>query len=146
MMIACFEEDVRFAPNAFDWRGSTDLNVLHEWLASRNRTVPEELVELWGRTGGGDMFETEEILSPFASGDHDLEAVNRRLWAAGLSEDLLVFHSGLYLTAVDSKAQIVRVDPDHLEPDGGFGSIEDWYRDLRREYARTYGLPRGSAA
>jgi hypothetical protein len=142
-MIGSLERDVRLAPNAFDWLGSTGVAPLTEWLDRNGRRVPEDLVTLWARTGGGDMFETEEVLSPSATGDHDLEAVNRRLWAAGLAEEHLVFHSGLYLTAVDSRGAIVRIDRDRLEPVGAFDSIGDWYADLRREYGRTYGLPSG---
>lgn len=140
-MIDSFEQDVRFAPNAFDWRGSTEVSSLTEWLQAHGRRVPEDLVKLWAQTGGGDMFETEEVLSPTAKGDHNLEAVNRRLWAAGLAEELLVFHSGLYLTAIDSNERVVRIDPDRLVPVGFFGSIDNWYNDIRGEYARSYGLP-----
>jgi len=140
-MIDSFEQDLRFAPNAFDWRGSTEVGPLMEWLEAHGRRVPKDLIGLWAQTGGGDMFETEEVLSPTATGDHDLEAVNRRLWASGLAEDLLVFHSGLFMTAIDSNERIVRIDPDRLEPVAFFGSIDDWYADLRGEYARSYGLP-----
>jgi hypothetical protein len=143
-MIAWFEEDVRFAPNAFDWRGSSTVEAVNEWLATNSRRVPPDLVWLWARTGGGDMFETEEILSPTGSGDYDLGATNRRLWAAGLPKNLLVFHSGLYLTAIDSDERVIQVDPDRLQPIGAFDSIGHWYADLRREYARTYGLPERS--
>jgi hypothetical protein len=140
-MIGVFEQDVRSAPGAFDWQGSSDVSRVMEWLEASGRRVPEDLITLWAQTGGGDMFETEEVLSPTATDDHDLEAVNRRLWAAGLAEELLVFHRGLYLTAVDASERIVRVDPDRLEPVGFFASIGDWYADLRGEYARSYGLP-----
>jgi hypothetical protein len=140
-MIEQFDDDVRFAPNAFDWRGGSSVGEVTEWLETHRRRVPADLIALWARTGGGDMFETEEVLAPTGLGDHDLEAVNRRLWAAGLAEDLLVFHSGLYLTAIDGDGRIVRVDPDRLEPVGTFDSINAWYADLRREYARSYGLP-----
>lgn len=142
-MIELLEEDLRFAPNAFDWRGSTEVSHLIEWLERHGRRVPQDLIALWAWTGGGDMFETEEVLCPTATGDHDLEAVNLRLWFSGLAEELLVFHSGLYLTAVGPDETVVRIDPDRLEPVGFFGSIGDWYDDLRGEYARTYGLPSG---
>lgn len=140
-MTSSFEQDLRFAPNAFNWRGSTEVEPITEWLEAHGRHVPQDLIRLWARTGGGDMFETEEVLSPTATGDHDLEAVNRRLWAAGLAEELLVFHLGLYVTAVDLSERVVRIDPDRLEPVGFFNSIDDWYADLRAEYARSYGLP-----
>jgi hypothetical protein len=139
-MIEALDQDLRVAPNAFDWRGSTEVARVRQWLESHGHAAPDDLVSLWAMTGGGDMFETEEILAPTGVGDHDLEAVNRRLWDSGLSERLLVFHSGLHLTAIDPNRRIIRIDPDSLEPTGSFSSLSAWYGDLRREYARTYGL------
>lgn len=144
-MIYALDQDLRFAPNAFDWLGSTEVARVKDWLHSHGREVPDDLVSLWAMTGGGDMFETEEILAPTGVGDHDLEAVNRRLWDSGLSEQLLVFHSGLHLTAIDPDRRIIRIDPDNLEPTGSFSSLSAWYEDLRHEYARTYGLDSSEA-
>lgn len=140
-MIEELEHDVRHSPNAFDWCGSIEVARVREWLESHGREASDELIALWATTGGGDMFETEEVLAPTGVDDHDLEAINRRLWAAGLPDRLLVFHSGLYLTAIDPDQKIVRVDAEHLQPTGVFSSLSAWYGDLRREYARTYGLP-----
>jgi hypothetical protein len=129
---------MRLAPQAFDWLGGGPVGLsgrLRRWR------VPEDLLSLWAQTGGGDMFETEELLSPTASEHHDLEAVNHKLWSAGLPSELLVFHIGLFWTAIDGAQRVIKVDPDHLAPVASFESLSDWYLDLRSEYARKYGLP-----
>lgn len=141
-MIALALEDTHVAPNAFDWNGPLDHAWLIGWLAQRRLNAPADLVALWSFTGGGDMFETEEVLCPSAKDlEHDLEYRGGQLVAGGLSEELLVFHAGLYLTAVGRDGKIVKLDPDTLRPSGSFSSLDDWYADLRAEYADRYGLP-----
>jgi hypothetical protein len=140
-VIDMLQEDVRAAPTAFHWRGSVERNRLIEWLGRNQRTVPDELILLWTLTGGGDMFETEELLCPMAAGEHDLELVNTRMRASGLSADFLVFHIGLHVTAVQTDGQLAKVDAERLSQTGGFESLADWYLDLRREYGKAYGLP-----
>ncbi len=139
-MIELLKEDLASAPSAFDWRGPTDVEALRRWLKEHMRRVPDDLLALWARTGGGDMFETEEVLSPLAVGDHDLAATNDQLWAQGLPSELLVFHSGLYMTAIGPEESVIRVDSIRLTQVGLFDSMSGWYADLRGEYAETYDL------
>ncbi len=67
-MIYALDQDLRFAPNAFDWLGSTEVARVKDWLHSHGREVPDDLIALWALTGGGDMFETEEIFAPTGVG------------------------------------------------------------------------------
>jgi len=111
-------------------------------MAQRKISLPDDLVDLWHELGGGDLFESETILSPFGSsalGD-DIQGVNELHFRQGLSPEYLLFHKGLYLSAVrlaDGKYVALF---DSYVPFKEYSSLEDWYSDLRSEYAALYGL------
>lgn len=93
--------------------------------------------------GGGDMFETEEVFAPSGPQEYDIDLANRQLWERGMPRNLLAFHSGLHVSAIDGRGQVVKVDAATMRPVGAFSSVDEWYADLRREYASTYGLVDG---
>jgi hypothetical protein len=129
-VICQLEKDIRDVPAAFAFGGPAEVGEL-------TCAIPEALRDLWTAVGAGTMFETEELLDPTS----DLASRNAELHDAGLAADLLAFHVGLYVTAVDASGSIVAVAPNTLEVTRHFGSLDAWYADLRAEYARTYGLP-----
>jgi hypothetical protein len=133
--------DLGAVPAVFDVSGPVPTTALREWVRRQSRAIPDDLVALWELIGGGDIFETEEIFAPVTDPDHEIDKANRHFKQSGLPAEYLVFHAGLYLTAIDSHGRIVQLDPDMLEPTGLFASIDDWYNDLRGEYGPKYGLP-----
>jgi hypothetical protein len=146
---ALLKRDLRAAPRAFFVSGPVDEEVLGAWLARQDREIPEDLLTLWRTIGGGELFETEELLVPggvdiyvgeFAhlNADYDLDAQNTELRDRGMSSDFLVFHHGAgWLVAIDRVGAVVELDRATYEPVGGFASVEDWYRTVREA---LYGL------
>jgi hypothetical protein len=144
-VIAQLQSDMTAAPQAFALIGPVERAAIDRALSELDHPASEALRELWIATGGGDMFETEELLSPLAEGLHALRERNLELRSAGLPADLLAFHVGLYITAVQPSGSLVALHPETLEVICAFDTLEEWYADLRREYAGTYGLPAPSA-
>lgn len=138
--MSALREDAAAMPRVFDIRDPMPHTVVGEWVARQSQPVPADLSAVWTTLGAGDMFETEELFGPGADPDHDIEMANTYYRECGLNSEYLVFHSGLYLTAISGSGLITQIDRDSLLPVGTFASIDDWYRDLRREYGSRYGL------
>jgi hypothetical protein len=139
-MIERLRQDIAEAPEAFDLVGPVDPAAIDQTTAALGHPASEPLRELWSAIGGGDMFETEELLSPTTSGPHSLAEQNAELRRGGLPAGFLVFHRGLHMTAADPSGSLVALDPDTFDAVRRFDSLAEWYDDLRREYAATYGL------
>jgi hypothetical protein len=139
-MVDQLQRDAAEAPNGFDFLGPVPVERLERWAATHHLAIPHDLLDLWALTGGGDLFETEELFCPDARNDHDISPVNQRLRRQGLPPDLLVFHSGLTLTAAATSGALVELDPHTCAVRRAIASLDDWYTDLRSEYAETYGL------
>jgi hypothetical protein len=135
------KKDIAESPNAFEFLGPPDKSMIEAVLAVLDHPASDEVRGLWSVVGGGHMFETEDVLGPTPKGLYSLRDHNEELRSAGLDRDLLVFHRGLYLTAVDRGGILWALDPETLEKARGFDTLADWYDDLRREYVSTYGLP-----
>jgi len=141
-MTQLLASDLKAGSRLFIVSGPIDAEVLRAWVSGYGRPVPEGLLALWGMIGGGTIFETEDILVPGGTGDYDIDAINAefREWRA-LAPDLLVFHAGGEVTAIDERGAVVGLDSTSLVPVRSFASIEDWYRELRDVFAAKYGLP-----
>lgn len=137
--------DVARRPDLFIWNGAIPHDRLAAWLRERGWRVPPELERLWEETGGGEMFESEQILGPFGSALHgdDVEGVNRLAWERGLAPDYLVFHVGVDCSAVQqSNLRIVALKRSDFSVAATYPSLDSWYVDhVRREFAARYGLP-----
>lgn len=136
-------EDAKSRPELYVWVGRIPENLLREWTKKQNLSVPSDLMHLWTETGGGDLFESEIILSPYASNSGmDLDAVNVFHHKRGLSSGYLVFHVGLNLSAVNlsnGKFVVLR-EPDYKELEV-YDSLDSWYVGyLRKEFRDRYGL------
>ncbi len=144
-MIDQLLKDRATRPGLFHFLGAIQPEKLDMWLRERNLIIPPDLRHLWCETGGGDFFESETILGPFAARDlgDDVDSVNQFRWQNGMPRDWLVFHTGLGLTVVKmSSGEYVSVQEASFEVRETFGSLDDWYGGLiRKEYAPRYSLP-----
>src|SRR5690348_16654373 len=96
-MIAELMDDIRCRPDLFHFTGALPKRELEAWIAKNRYSIPDDLWELWSGLGGGEMFETETVLSPLgnaALGD-DVDSVNSFHRARGLSPQKLIFHVGI---------------------------------------------------
>ncbi len=108
--------------------------------------VPSDLRDIWIRTGGGEMFETETLLAPFgaASLGDDVDGVNVAYHSRGLPRSYLLFHVGLCDSAIRvPETDIIVFRPGSFIPQHCFTSFDVWYQSvIRNEYAERYGLER----
>jgi hypothetical protein len=139
-MIGRLRQDIAEAPHAFDLGGPVEPAAIDQATAALDHPATESLRELWSVFGGGDMFETEELLSPTTGGLYSLVEQNDELRRAGLPAELLVFHRGLHMTAAGPSGSLVALEPETFDEIRRYDSLAEWYDDLRREYAATYGL------
>jgi hypothetical protein len=136
-------EDAKERPDLFAWAGSINANELYAWRQATGVRLHPELEFLLMNTGGGDIFESETILSPLGghpTGDNAVEA-NQFHRQRGMSPDYWLFHVGIVLSAVDqSDGHIVTLSNDYTVQNN-YESLEQWYVALLRdEYAERYGL------
>ncbi len=143
-MVLSILSDFDAYPSAFVWNGPVTSFVLAGWQSGGvDRVVPKDLLYLWEAVGGGDVFESETIFEPGATPPaEDIDAENKRLRSVGLPEGLLVFHTGLCVSAVDQLTMdIVQLAPGSFGERSRFESLDDWYRTLlRAEYGARYGF------
>ena len=139
-VIAQLARDADSAPHLFRWTRSSEEDSVREWVNSQRQSVPPDLLDLWIETGGGELFETEDLLCPASTDLYDLVAVNEGRWKQGLPHDRLVFHVGIFLTAIDPGGRLLQLDADSETEIGAFSSMDAWYLDLRATYGEKYGL------
>ena len=133
-------EDAKRKPLLFVWNGPQDRSAVHNRLVAGGWKVPDDLLAFWMETGGGDVFETEEILCPTRE---EFDSMMETLQARGLSTRWLVFHVGLGVSAVrQPSGDIVVLDSTSLTPLETYATFDAWYCGyVRREYGARYGLP-----
>ncbi len=136
-------EDASTRPRAFRWVGPPDPTALDAWLAEYALPVPHDLVAFWRVTGGGTVFESEELLPPLGTPDASEALGARNVWhrSRGMAPGFILFHEGSWLSAVRAaEPQYVTLAPGYLVEET-FPSLEEWYRcTLRSEFADRYGL------
>jgi hypothetical protein len=100
--------------------GSSDLQAWldsNQWLGH----LPSDLLNFWQETGGGDAFESETVLGPLSDpnlGD-DIALVNREFRSRGMPERVVVYHTGLLMSAVDTTiGDYVELEPSVFEYSG----------------------------
>lgn len=108
--------------------------------------MPSDLFDLWLKTGGGEIFESEMLLHPLeAPLDEDsVDWAERHHRDRGLPEGLLPFHEGgCGLSVIRLRdGRYLNLDPQSYQERSSHGSFDDWYcRVLREEFAERYGLP-----
>ena len=129
--LARLVEDAVACPLLFVWNGRVEDVVVDGWLAERQLVVPEDVRALWIETGGGTIFETEELLAPAAPDEPTLISSP----VAGV-----VFYSGAFGRAAIQQpgGNLVLIDRDEtVHP---LSSLAAWYFLIRGEFAQRYGL------
>jgi hypothetical protein len=130
-------------PSLFRWHGRSGADLLDVWLQRQSLDAPADLVAFWRATGGGEAFETEQFLTPIAASDliERLEVRNDWHRQKGMPGGLVIFHEGLWLSAIRAIAPRYVTLTDHYSVAESYESFDDWYRyTLRDEYALRYGL------
>jgi hypothetical protein len=144
-MITKLKNDIYNRPELFFFYGPVPEKNILKKLQLMNINVPSALLELWKEIGGGEIFETETILSPVNDNNlgDDFESVNNYHYSQGLSKDFLIFHVGLGgLSTVSLKDESYYViDDTTYKCVKGFNSLEEWYENhIRKTYAIKYNL------
>ena len=143
-------EDARRVPRIFFLFGAIPEAELTEWLRRNALVLPNDLLELWQLTGGGDVFDSETIFRPTVPSipntsfvEDDIEGRNTAYGEEGKSGDLYVFQQGAFLSAVRlSDQRFVTLTKGGYTIKDSFASLDEWYvRTLRAEYGESYGLP-----
>jgi hypothetical protein len=82
------------------------------------------------------------LLQPTPDHEDDIGDANEHLRAIGLPFELLAFHRGRCISAVDQvRGDIVELALRTFVESGRYGTFDEWYRGaLRREYTARYGL------
>ena len=136
--------DFENLPTAFSWTGPIAPEVVERWLDQQAEwAIPADLVVLWRTVGGGDLFESETILEPFASASvGDIDGQNEHLRSLGMPANFLAFHLGLCVSAIDQiSEEVVQLDAESFHVQARFPGFDEWYRSLiRHEFAGRYGL------
>jgi hypothetical protein len=141
-MNALLQQDQSRRPELFLWNGPLARERLDEWARQRGLDLPDELLQFWQTTGGGQVFESETILGPFADpqlGD-DVDSVNEIHRGRGMDSGYLIVHIGTELTAIRlSDKKWVVLDQRTYAEIAEYDSFECWYtRVLRAEFAARY--------
>ena len=140
--------DAEQQPALFRWHGAEGRIRLGEWSAGFDGKIPEDLLWLWSSFGGGELFETETLLSPFgdSSVGDDVDSVTSFHRRKGLPEGWVLFHVGWGMSAFNMKdGRFAWFEPGSYSPSRSFESLDDWYvHTLRAEFAGRYGLPRAA--
>ena len=130
-------------PKLFLWNDAIPANRLQAWLQDRNLKLPKDLIEFWEMTGGGELFETETILSPVCDiqfGD-DIDSVNEFYHSQGMPQHYLVFHVGTGISAVRLTDGCYVYLNDSYQELSEFLTLDQWYiTEIRSEYAGRYKL------
>ena len=139
-------EDALTRPDLFQWFGVVEAE-FEPWSKALPLRIHPGLVSFWRRTGGGDVFESETLLGPLAPAESDnVLKVSEFHRKRGLPRDLVVFHTGLCLSAssVDVRRhrnRLVVFKPESFEVAHSVDTFNAWYQNtLRSEFAERYGL------
>lgn len=143
-MFNIIDQDSEKFPSLFVWNEPIEKEDLKLWFEEHSLYVPEDLIMFLSATGGGNMFESENILSPFGSQElgNDIESTNDWYLDNGLSDDLMIFNTGAYLSAVRlSDQKYVLLDSIDYEVESEFETFDDWYiNTVRSGFAERYNL------
>jgi hypothetical protein len=142
--------DSKRSPEHFSWFGAIELSSIKEWATNSRWEFPEDLLDFWSQTGGGDCFESETFFRPtdqpsnapyFIEGD-DFRSANDHRLKNGMPSVYLAFQDGSQLSAIRRSDQTYVVLNEKYEVKEVFADFNEWYeRTLRTEFAERHGLP-----
>ena len=142
-MIVQIFKDAGERPDLFQWTGPIEPRALRDWVDRHNILLHRDIFDLLARTGGGDLFETETILSPFGGEVGGDNAVQANLFhrGQGLPSDHWLFHVGLAFSAVRQSDCVLAALSRGYSVAETFHDFDQWYVEvLRNEYEKRYGL------
>lgn len=144
-MISTLAADAAARPALLRFFGGAGRADVERWVHERGYLVPLEVIELWQDTGGGDLFESEELLVPVKQTALPYGTVDERTeqWRQrGLPSWVVLFHEGAWVSGVDQRTgELIAFEPSNLSEYGRYANLDDWYRGtLRAEFAERYGL------
>ncbi len=104
-MIDRILRDSELRPDPFFWTGKLSLMDIEEWERAESISLPQDLKRLWNIKGGGELFESETILTPLPPSNEDdpgppryeedlVLPRSRWFWGKDLDRDCYVFHEG----------------------------------------------------
>lgn len=140
-------QDAIAKPKVFHWNNPIPDDRLDRCLRDRKLVVPEDLKRFWMTTGGGSVFESEDLLGPFGNAQllADFDGPNDCHRSKGLPADWLLFHTGTWLSAIRSGEPQYLLLNNHYAIIGEYVNFEQWYRNsIRAEFADRYGLQSAS--
>jgi hypothetical protein len=131
-------------PDLFIWNGPINEDDIVNWFEDRSLDVPDDFIKFLSATGGGNIFESEEILSPFGDPQfgNDLESTNDWFINNGLPEDMLIFNTGAYLSALRlSDQKYLLLDSIDYTIESEYNSFDDCYsKSVRAGFADRYNI------
>jgi hypothetical protein len=141
--------DAEAHPEHFFWFGAIDRSWVESWIKTSHFEIPEDLLDFWSRTGGGDCFDSETFFRPttlkstapyFIEGDDFSSADSLRV-RNGMPNSYLAFHDGLHISAIRRSDRAYVSLSKRYEALYVSADFDDWYqRTLRSEFAERYGL------
>jgi hypothetical protein len=106
-------------------------------LAKYNFSFPKELIHIWLEFGGGELWETENILYPLFSNDDLIETVeshNKYAIENGFDNNYFIFATDtLNYTAFEKKTHEVKVftyNDNKWNIQESYNNIIDWFSYL----------------
>ncbi len=131
------EEELRRKPKFFMPFGAIGKTDLAKALSQYDFLFPQELVNLWIKFGGGEFWETENILHPLPTDDESLEdmvSYNKFAYETGFDRAFHIFASNtVELVAfhkVNHSIKIFRPKEEHYREDGQFDNILEWFNSI----------------
>jgi hypothetical protein len=112
--------------------GAIEPEKLKSGLSKMNYQFPKELFDFWVEFGGGDLFETETILSPIPSDNefiYDIINTNDFKYKNGLSHKYITFQENAsYMAAFDKETnEIVIIAKDNYQEEERFNNFNAWF-------------------
>lgn len=135
--------DAKKRPDLYFWNKPIPEEVLKKWLSERNLRIPDDLIELYTKTGGGDFLESETILNPLHEDNNEnLKYMNDYYWKIGMPKNWLLFHIGFGDSAINMDTlEIIVFYKKPIRIIETFKSFTEWYLLwIRDEFKDRYGL------
>lgn len=138
-------DDAMLKPELFVWNGGIGVDEIESYCKKSNIELPEDIRELWQKTGGGDIFESETILSPvdnISIVGENIDNINEWLREKGLFVHYLVFHIGgnSYSAINLNNMRYIVLSADNLKKIAEYASFDDWYTALKSEVSDLFVL------
>lgn len=139
MITETLKKELKKNPDIFVPYGKINKRILVEELQKYKFNFPKELIKFWINYGGGDLFETETILSPIPSESefvYDIRKINDFRYKNGLNKRYIIFQENASeMTAFDKETnEIVVLDKDKYKIEERFENINKWFVYLWQIY------------